>query len=62
MLASDKTLQTPDTKGVSYHDMLTDTPWAIRNRDLVVETHISYHLEFNEVILRFKAVPDWFSE
>jgi len=42
MIKSAKILKQTDPNGVSYNHMITQVPWPIRNRDVVVKATITY--------------------
>ncbi len=57
MLKSAEILQQTDPNGVSYNHMITQVPWPIRNRDVVVKATIVYDEEKDEVIITSDAAP-----
>lgn len=62
MLKAAEIIQQTDPEGVSYNHMVTQVPWPIKNRDVVVKATISYDKNLGEVIVTSECAPDFIPE
>lgn len=62
MLKSASILQQTDPNGVSYNHMITQVPWPIKNRDVVVKATIDYDQAKGQVNIKSVAAPDFIPE
>jgi hypothetical protein len=59
MIKSARILQQTDPDGISYNHMITQIPWPIRNRDVVVKASIVYNKDKGEVLIKSVSAPDF---
>jgi hypothetical protein len=59
MIASAKILKQTDPNGISYNHMVTQVPWPIKNRDVVVKASIDYDSAKGQVNIKSVAAPDF---
>ncbi len=58
MLSEVSWVAEPNSEGLSYVYMITDVPWPIRDRDIVVRTTIAHNSDTKEIFLTSISEPD----